>query len=115
MTKNLIHAKRLRREQTPAEARLWSRLRNKHLLDLKFRRQVPLGPYIADFVCFKARLIIEADGGQHADQLDHDARRTRYLEAQGFRVLRFWNMDILGDTDAVIEAIAIAARERILD
>lgn len=82
---------------------------------MKFRRQVPLGPYIADFVCFGSRLIIEADGGQHTDQVEYDARRTTYLEAQGFRVLRFWNMDILNDTDAVIDAIAIAAREQVLD
>ena len=102
------HARRMRREHTPAEARLWSRLRDRNLIGVKFRRQVPIGPYIADFVSFDARLIVEADGGQHSDQEAYDARRTAWLEAQGFTVLRFWNRHILKRTDAVMEVIGDA-------
>ncbi|WP_304070104.1 endonuclease domain-containing protein [Maricaulis maris] len=98
-------ARRMRTAQTPAEARLWSRLRNRKLTGAKFRRQIPIGPYIVDFVCFEARLIIEADGGQHADLEPEDAERTAWLEAQGFTVLRFWNRHILKRTDAVMEVI----------
>jgi very-short-patch-repair endonuclease len=101
-------ARDLRRAQTPAEVRLWSRLRGRKLLGAKFRRQVPVGRYIADFLCKDARLIIEADGGQHADAVAYDAARTAWLEAAGYQVLRFWNMDILNDTDAVMETIAEA-------
>lgn len=109
----LARAKAMRSTQTPAEARLWTRLRNKKLKGAKFKRQVPMGPFIADFVCFEAKLIIEADGGQHAVQEGYDAQRTSWLEAQGFIVMRFWNMDILGDTDAVIDAIAAMLHSRL--
>jgi very-short-patch-repair endonuclease len=101
-------ARQLRREQTPAEARLWARLRGRHLHGAKFRRQVPVGPYIADFLCKDLSIVVEADGGQHGDQEAYDARRTAWLEAAGFQVLRFWNHDILTDMDAVMEVIGEA-------
>jgi len=100
-------AQRLRKNPTDAETRLWSRLRRKQLAGFRFRRQVPLGPYVADFVCLEARLIVEADGGQHAERAA-DNVRTAWLEAQGYRVLRFWNNDVLGNTDGVIQAVRSA-------
>jgi len=100
-------AKRMRREPTDAERKLWSVLRGKRLQGWKFKRQQQLDHYIADFVCFSARLIVEADGSQHAENLA-DAARTSYLEAQGFRVLRFWNNDILTNPDGVAAAILAA-------
>ena len=87
-------AKRMRHEPTDAERKLWLILRARRFSGYKFRRQVPLGPYIADFVCFEQRLIIEADGSQHADNM-RDAARDAWFAAQGFRVRRFWNADIL--------------------
>jgi very-short-patch-repair endonuclease len=75
---------------------------------LKFRRQHPLGSYIVDFVCLEKRLIVELDGGQHAEQVNSDTERTAWLEAHGFRVLRFWNHDVLRDTEAVKEVISKA-------
>ncbi|MAC88915.1 DUF559 domain-containing protein [Maricaulis sp.] len=101
-------ARALRKEQTPAEACLWSRLRNRNLLAVKFRRQVPIGPYIADFASQEARLIVEADGGQHGETEGEDAERTAYLEHRGYQVLRFWNHAILTDTDGVMEVIGEA-------
>ena len=74
----------------------------------KFRRQVPFERYLVDFVCFEARLIVEVDGGQHTDQQPYDTQRTAWLEAQGFRVLRFWNAEVLGNVGAVKEVIARA-------
>ncbi|PIF89551.1 very-short-patch-repair endonuclease [Acidovorax sp. 62] len=96
--------KNLRQNMTDAELLLWKHLRAHRMGDQKFRRQQPLGPYIVDFVHFAQRLIIEADGGQHAGAA-HDAARDAWLQSQGFRVLRFWNNDILLRTDAVLEAI----------
>jgi len=101
-------ARSLRAKQTPAEARLWSRLRDRSLRQAKFRRQVPMGDYIVDFISFEARLIIEADGGQHGLQIEYDEARTSWLESQEFQVLRFWNMDILNETDAVMDVIGEA-------
>src|SRR6185503_2684091 len=89
----LLKAQCLRREMTDAERKLWSVLRNRQLEGAKFRRQQPIGPFIADFVCQEQRLIIEADGGQHAE-CAADGRRTGFLECKGYRVLRFWNDDI---------------------
>jgi very-short-patch-repair endonuclease len=82
-------------------------LRNRQLSGAKFRRQQPIGPFIADFVCHDRRLIIEADGGQHADSIA-DKRRTSFLESKGYRVLRFWNNDILNNLDGVAQVIASA-------
>ena len=105
--KTLTRAQRLRREMTDAERKLWSALRNRQLDGAKFRRQQPIGPFIADFVCQEQRLIIEADGGQHADGVTDD-RRTAFLESKGYRVLRFWNNDILSNLDGVAQVIAVA-------
>jgi len=103
----LAKAQRLRLEMTDAERKLWSALRNRQLDGAKFRRQQPIGPFIADFVCQEHRLIVEADGGQHADSPD-DAQRTAFLESKGYRVLRFWNNDILRNLDGVAQVIAAA-------
>ncbi|MGO8739015.1 endonuclease domain-containing protein [Rhodoblastus sp.] len=88
------HARAMRREPTEAEVKLWRILRGRRLAALKFRRQTPIPPYIADFVCFEHRLVIEADGSQHAES-HYDQERDAFLAAQGFVVLRFWNHDIL--------------------
>jgi very-short-patch-repair endonuclease len=103
----LAKAKRLRRDLTAAERKLWSILRNAQLDGAKFRRQQPIGPFIADFVCQERRLIIEADGGQHADN-SADGRRTAFLKSKGYRVMRFWNNDILGNLAGVAESITDA-------
>jgi len=103
----LAKAQRLRRDMTDAERKLWSALRNRQLDDAKFRRQQPIGPFIADFVCQERRLIVEADGGQHSTGASDD-RRTAFLEGKGYRVLRFWNHDILSNLDGVAEVIAAA-------
>jgi very-short-patch-repair endonuclease len=100
-------ARRLRRDMTDAEKRLWRALREA-LPHAKFRRQSPVGPYIADFLSYRHRLIVEVDGGQHATTQANDARRTAFLKAQGYRVLRFWNNDVLQNTDGVLETIARA-------
>lgn len=100
-------ARQLRATPTDAELRLWSRLRRKQLAGFRFRRQHPLGPYVVDFFCPEAKLILEADGGQHASE---SATRQCWLEARGYRVLRFWNHDVLGNTDGVVEKILEALR-----
>ena len=105
----LPFAKRMRREPTEAEARLWSILRAGRMDGAKFKRQVQIGDYIVDFVCFAERLIVEADGSQHVEN-DADQVRDAWLKSQDFRILRFWNDDILRDTDAVSEAIHAALR-----
>jgi very-short-patch-repair endonuclease len=102
-------ARRLRAASTDAERRLWSRLRLRQL-GQRFRRQQPLGPYVVDFVCFERRLVVEVDGGQHADHADYDMTRTRWLESRGFRVLRFWNNEVLLRTDTVCAVIHEALR-----
>lgn len=99
------HARVLRSNPTEAERVLWKHLRLRQLDGLKFRRQQPLGHYIVDFVCLERRLIVELDGGQHAEQVASDAERTAWFEAQGFRVMRFWNHDVLNQIEAVKEAI----------
>jgi very-short-patch-repair endonuclease len=96
-------AKQLRRDMTDAERKLWSALRGAQL-GAKFRRQQPIGPFIADFFCPSANLIVEADGGQHVDNAS-DVARTRWLEARGYRIVRFWNNDILTNLDGVCRLI----------
>ena len=103
-------AKQLRQQSTEAVTRLWSRLRRKQLDGLRFRRQAPIGPYIVDFFCPDTKLVIEIDGGQHADQQDYDGRRTHWLEERGYRVLRFWNNDVLANTDGVFTEIQRMSR-----
>ncbi len=94
----------MRHEATPAERRLWRALRDRQPGGAKFRRQVPLAHYIADFVCFNARLIIEVDGGQHAES-HGDSARTKVLATQGYRVLRFWNNEVMENLGGVLAAI----------
>jgi very-short-patch-repair endonuclease len=98
-------ARELRRNQTDAEKVLWQRLRARQLHGAKFRRQVPIGNYIADFLCPDAKLIVELDGGQHVD-CARDVTRTKELEDAGFVVLRFWNNDVLTNEDGVLERIS---------
>lgn len=102
---NTVRARELRNNPTEAERARWKHLRLRQLEGQKFRRQQPLGRYIVDFVCLETRLIIELDGGQHAGQGASDAERTAWLEAHGFRVLRFWNHEVLRNIDAVKEVI----------
>ena len=101
-------ARALRQRQTDVEKVLWGRLRNRQLEGRKFRRQQEIGVYIADFLCLDPKLVIELDGGQHAERTDQDSRRTRYLQSLGFRVLRFWNHEVLREPDAVLEVIHAA-------
>jgi adenine-specific DNA-methyltransferase len=98
----------LRQSSTDAEQLLWRHLRNRHLGGFKFRRQVALGAFIADFACMEQRLVIELDGGQHLNAAAEDFERTRYLERGGFRVVRFWNDRVLKETEAVLESILLA-------
>ncbi len=99
-----VRARELRHNLTDAERKLWQMLRSRQLAQLKFRRQVPLGPWIADFVSYEHKIVVEADGGQHVDS-EHDQARDADLAARGFRVLRFWNNDIVSNTSGVLERI----------
>jgi very-short-patch-repair endonuclease len=97
-------ARRLRRDQTDAERRLWMRLR-RHQLGVQFRRQHPIRPYIVDFCCVERMMVVELDGGQHQDQRTRDEARTQWLAGHGFRVLRFSDREALMETDAVLTEI----------
>ena len=99
-------ARELRHQSTDAERKLWSVLRNRQLDGYKFRRQVPIGNYTVDFVCFAKKVIVEVDGGQHQARAEYDEQRTRWLESRGFRVVRFWNNQVLNETDGLCEAIS---------
>ena len=110
---NTKTARALRNNLTDAERRLWQKLKRRQIATLKFRRQQPIGAFIVDFVCLERRVIVEVDGGQHAEQVAYDEQRTRWLEAQGYLVLRFWNNDVLANTDAVAQAILDAVEQRI--
>jgi very-short-patch-repair endonuclease len=103
-------ARRLRKIPTDAESALWHRLRSRRLNDYKFVRQEPIGPYTVDFICREYRLVIEVDGGQHADS-PRDAVRDKWLTDHNYRVLRFWNNDVLGNVVGVLETIATALAE----
>jgi very-short-patch-repair endonuclease len=98
-------ARELRRTNTQVEARIWEALRNRKLGGWKWKRQVPRGSYIVDFLCSEAKLVVELDGGQHAQQLAYDARRTAYLESLGYRVLRVWNHSVTEDASGVCDTI----------
>ena len=102
-------ARKLRSNPTDAELKLWLQLRGRRLGGLKFRRQVPIGGFIADFLCEEARLIVEVDGGQHAEETTGDAERTRILQDAGFLVLRFWNNEVMANMDGVLQHIMEAA------
>ena len=95
----------LRRHPTDAERHLWYRLRLHQLGGFKFRRQRPIGPYVCDFVCVGASLVVELDGSQHVTQAAYDKERDAFLRKRGYRVLRFWNQDVLSKTEAVLETI----------
>ena len=98
-----MRARELRADPTDAERKLWRALSARKVAGARFNRQVPIGPYICDFVSRGLKLVIEVDGGQHTAEID--AKRTRYLETQGFRVTRFWNNDVLGNLEGVVDAI----------
>lgn len=102
-------ARELRKSATDAETRLWAALRDRRLAGCKFRRQRPIGPFIVDFACTRHHLVIEADGGQHNGNAADDTR-TEWLVRHGWRVLRFWNNDILASTESVLETILAALR-----
>ncbi|PJI42448.1 endonuclease domain-containing protein [Ferrovibrio sp.] len=104
------NARTLCKSMTDAERRLWSLLRDRQLGGHKFRRQHPLGSYVLDFACVGQQLAVEVDGGQHANS-EHDRQRTSWLEEQGWRVLRFWNNEVLTNAEGVIRRIAEALRE----
>ena len=103
---NKTKARELRKNPTEVERKLWKYLRLRQLGGYKFRRQQPLGSYIVDFVYLEKKLIVELDGGQHSIQINYDAKRTEWLETHGFRVLRFWNNDVLEEIEIVKELIA---------
>ena len=98
-------ARSLRRKSTDAEVLVWQHLRSRRLLGCKFRRQVPIGKYIVDFLCEDPPIIIELDGGQHMEQKRYDQTRTNWLQANGFLVLRFWNNDIAENLEGVLESL----------
>jgi very-short-patch-repair endonuclease len=111
MASRMSTVRRLRREQTDAERKLWFRLRDRRLAGLKFRRQMPIKSYVVDFCCESARLIVELDGGQPGERGAEDAKRTADLEAYGFLVLRFWNNEVLSNIDGVVETIVTTATQ----
>ena len=108
----VARARKLRREQTDAERTLWCELRARRLDGFKFKRQVPIGRYIADFMCFECKLIVELDGSQHLEQVAYDEARTRWLATKGYRVVRYWNIDVLLATERVMEEIWSIAEGR---
>ncbi|HEY0026681.1 MAG TPA: DUF559 domain-containing protein [Allosphingosinicella sp.] len=112
-TEALSRARQLRREMTPQEERLWSCLRARRLEGFKFKRQEWKAGFLADFYCWEAKLIVEADGSQHHDQPGYDAARDRFFRAQGYEVLRYWNNEIDHDLEAVLTAIRAALLSRV--
>ncbi len=106
------HARNLRNNPTDAERKLWDALRNRQLAGVRFNRQVPIGPFICDFVSRASRLIIEVDGGQHSVNSVADEARSTFLRERGFRVLRFWNNEILGNSEGVLTTIERALMDR---
>ena len=114
MTKKLppsgavARARTLRRDMTDAERHVWRILRSGALANFHFRRQAPVGPFIADFACHKAKLIIEVDGGQHDPESEQEVARTRFLNGEGYRVIRFWNNDVLSNPEGVYVLVAEA-------
>ena len=107
---SLTHARALRKDDTEAERRLWEELRNRRLNGFKFVRQLPIGPYFADFACRERKLVVEVDGATHGteSEMRHDERRTRFLEEQGWVVLRVGNLDVFTERNAVCDTILLA-------
>jgi very-short-patch-repair endonuclease len=109
---NTDKARLLRKNQTFAEAALWQRLRNREFCGHKFRRQVPIGPYVVDFLCNAARIIVEVDDGQHAKQVHEDTMRDAYLRSHGYEIVRFWNNEVLGNLDGVLQSLTLTLSQR---
>ena len=105
-------SRKLRNNATRAERKLWQHIRNRQLAAIRFNRQVPIGPFICDFAARTAKLVIELDGGQHADRTVEDERRTRFLVSRGYRVLRFWINDVLENVEGVLILINDALKNR---
>jgi very-short-patch-repair endonuclease len=105
------NARSLRQNQTDVEYLLWQKLRNRQILNFKFRRQFPIDPYIADFSCLELKLIIELDGSQHFEQAHYDNERDFYLAQRGFKVIRFWNNDVINNIEGVLEKIYLVILE----
>jgi len=103
--KLITFARELRKNATIAERKLWHRLRSRNFMSLKFRRQEPIGNYIVDFVCYEYKLIIELDGGQHNEFSEKDIPRTKALEKEGYKILRFWNNDVINNIEGVLIVI----------
>jgi very-short-patch-repair endonuclease len=112
---SIPHARRMRKEMTPAEWRLWKALRELDISGTHFRRQVPIGPYIADFCCHQARLVIEIDGAQHGEDanIGQDETRTQFLQARGYLVLRFWNPDVKRNAEGVVLTVLDVLKRRL--
>ena len=104
--KTRLRSRQLRSNMTDAERKLWSLLRRRGVLGARFRRQHPIGAYFADFCCLEHKLVVEIDGGQHADLEEYDQKRTRFFESHGFKVLRFWNHEVLTNLEGVVAEIA---------
>ena len=109
--KTRTHAIELRKELTPAERKLWTIIRNDQL-GFNFRRQHAIGNFIPDFVCIEKKLIIELDGSQHLEQEEYDKERTQYLESQGYKVIRFWNNDVINSIEGVILVVMNALEKQ---
>lgn len=101
-----IYAKNLRTNSTDTERLLWQHLRGHRFYNVKFKRQQPIGEYIVDFICFKEQLIIELDGGQHTEQREYDESRSNWLRSQGFKIIRFWNNEVIENIEGVLMVIA---------
>jgi very-short-patch-repair endonuclease len=108
-------ARSLRWNATDAERVLWKHLRRRQIDGFRFRRQRPFGPYVCDFICLEARLIVELDGSQHVDQAQYDARRDAFMRAHDFRIARFWNADVMTNVEAVLDTIFEALRRPEMD
>jgi very-short-patch-repair endonuclease len=106
------NARRLRRDMTPAEAKLWGILRDRRIGQFKFRRQQPVGPFYVDFVCFAARVVVELDGTSHLGREEHDSARECYLRESGFVIIRFENFVVMLDENRVVEAVVRVCRKR---
>ena len=104
-------ARIFRKNMTDAEQAIWQSVRNRQLGGFKFRRQKPIGPFIVDFVCVEKKIVIEIDGGQHALNTVHDIKRSDFLRNKGYRILRFWNSDVLKEKNAVLEEILLHLKD----
>ncbi len=98
-------ARKLRRSSTDVERKLWHRIRDKQIEEFRFRRQRPIEKYIVDFICLEAQLIVELDAGQHAENVAHDQKRSAFLHERGYRVLRFWNSEVIENIEGVLERL----------